>query len=423
MVADQHEKVETLQRIAFDVHVEHPGGRRIHAGDCVVEEDAGLVRRVSFRYTADYLGEPAAFPLDPGQLGLGPGERQFVCQGGVPGVIDDHLPDAWGLKVLATLARDRDARRLNVNSVIDLLTLAQERSHIGGLSLTLPGVRPQYSLGAPVESLHLAERAAVHVDAMVPDPDRDDCGIARLANAGSGVGGARPKALLTNGRQHYIAKFNRLSGDSYNNARVELACLNMARAAGLSVSRGHVVEHVNGREALLLERFDVAEDGARHHLITVNALLKEEGTQRDSGLPFRYDDVADLLRRYSVAIKADLGQLARLALFNRAINNTDDHARNFSFIHRVPGYRLAPAYDLVPSLAIGEYHAAGLGYEPRPPRLSQVSRMGRMFGLSKPWLRQCADQVADAVARWPEFADQAGVAESEADVVCSRFNP
>ena len=410
-------------RARFDVHVELSRGRRIHAGDCVVEEDAGAVRRVGFRYTADYLGEPAAFPLDPRQLGLGPGERQFVCQGGVPGFIDDHLPDAWGRKVLAALAQHRDARRLNVNSAIDLLGLAQGRSHIGSLSLTLPGVRPPYSLGAPVASLHQAERTAVHVDAMVPDPDPDEYGIARLANAGSSVGGARPKALLTDGRQHYIAKFNRLSGDAYNNARVELACLNMARAAGISVSRGHVVEHVNGREAVLLERFDVAEDGGRQHLITVNALLKEETTQRDSGLPLRYDDVADLLRRYSVAIKADLAQLARLAQFNRAINNTDDHARNFSFIHSGSGYRLAPAYDLVPSLAIGEYHVAGLGYEPRPPRPSQVSRAGRMFGLSKPWLRQCAEEVADAVARWPEFAEQAGVAESEADVVFSRFNP
>ena len=407
----------------FDVHVELAGGRRIHAGDCVVEEDAGAVRRVGFRYAGDYLGEPSAFPLDPRQLGLEPSERQFVCQGGVPGFIDDHLPDGWGRKVLAAFAQHRDARRLNVNSAIDLLGLAQGRSHIGALSLTFPGVRPEYSLGAPVESLHQAERTAVHVDAMVPDPDPDEYGIARLANAGSSVGGARPKALLTDGRQHYIAKFNRLSGDPYNNARVELACLNMARAAGLSVSRGHVVGDVNGREALLLERFDVAEDGARHHLITVNALLKEEATQRDSGLPLRYDDVADLLRRYSVAIKADLEQLGRLALFNRAINNTDDHARNFSLIHRGPGYRLAPAYDLVPSLAIGEYHNAGVGYEPGPPRPSQVSRAGRMFGLSKPWLRQCADEIAGAVGRWPEFAEQAGVAESEADTVFSRFNP
>ncbi|MCE2460079.1 MAG: HipA domain-containing protein [Pseudomonadales bacterium] len=34
-----------------------------------------------------------------------------------------------------------------------------------------------------------------------------------------------------------------------------------------------------------------------------------------------------------------------MALFDRAINNTDDHGRNFSLIHRGDGYRLSPAYD------------------------------------------------------------------------------
>ncbi len=80
--------------------------------------------------------------------------------------------------------------------------------------------------------------------------------------------------------------------------------------------------------------------------MTVNALLKEESTARDWGLPFRYDDVAEMLSRYSVDIAADLGQLARQALFNQAINNTDDHSRSFSLIHRGDGYRLSPAYDL-----------------------------------------------------------------------------
>ena len=407
----------------------------IHAADCVVEEEAGFVRRVDFRYTPDYLGQPTAFPLDPRRLPLESGEIRFACQGGVPGFIDDHLPDAWGRKVLTTLALYRDSRRLNVNSVIDLLTLAPGGSRIGALSLTprgqAPGAlsltprgqAPSFTLGAPIAVLEHAERAAVHVDAMVSETDADEFGLVRLADAGSSVGGARPKALLTDSRNHYLAKFNRLTGDQYNNARVELACLNMAQAAGLEVARGRVAEHVNGREVLLLERFDIAPVNHRHHLVTINALLKEEGTQRDCGLPFRYDDIADLLSRHSVAIRADLEQLARLALFNRAINNTDDHSRNFSLIHRGDGYRLSPAYDLVPSLAIGEYHAAGFAYAPNPPRPSEVSSAGRVFGLSKPWLRQCAEEVMNAIERWPEFAEQAGVREAEVEVVASRFNP
>ena len=41
-------------------------------------------------------------------------------------------------------------------------------------------------------------------------------------------------------------------------------------------------------------------------------------------------------------------------LFNRTINNTDDHERNFSFMRTIKSYQLAPAYDLVVSMATGE---------------------------------------------------------------------
>ena len=258
-------------RARFDIHVNSRATGIVHAADCVVEEDAGFVRRVDFRYTPRYLENSGRFPLDPARLPLAPREIRFRCQGGAPGFIDDHLPDAWGRKVLTALA-------------------------------------------------------------------------------------------------HY-------------------------------------------------------RDGHRRHLVSVNALLKETGTQRDSGLPFRYDDIADLLTRHSGAVRIDLEQLARLALFNRAINNTDDHSRNFSLIHDGDCYRLSPAYDLVPSMAAGEYHAASFGYEPNPPRPSQVARAGRMFGLSKPLLRSCADGVLAAVERWLEFAGRAGVMDAEADRIESRFHP
>jgi serine/threonine-protein kinase HipA len=293
-------------------------------------------------------------------------------------------------------------------------------SRIGALSFTPAGGEPHFDPGAPIAMLVEAERAAVRIDAL----DRpDEFGLARLAEAGSSVGGARPKALVTDGDTHYLAKFNRLSGDPYNNARVELACLEMAGAAGLDVARGRVVEGVNDRDVLLLERFDIAADGHRHHLVTANSLLKEESTERDSGLPFRYDDVAEMLSRYSDAIEPDLRQLARLALFNRAINNTDDHSRNFSLIHRGDGYRLSPAYDLVPNLAVGEYHTAGFGYGTRPPSPSEVPRLGKVFGLSKPWMRTCAEEVLNALAGWPAFAERAGVDEAESERIGARLNP
>jgi serine/threonine-protein kinase HipA len=231
------------------------------------------------------------------------------------------------------------------------------------------------------------------------------------------------KALLYDQVGQYIAKFNRKNQDVYNNARVELACLNMARAAGLNVGQGRVIDGINDREVLLLERFDIAADGSRHHLITVNGLLKEPLSQRDIGNVFRYDDICTLLRQYSVTIEHDLQQLLRVMIFNRAINNTDDHERNFSFIHRNDGYQLAPAYDLVPSLAAGEYHAAGFAYQPYPPTPSEAIKLGKIFGLSKRCVANVAEQVMDVLSSWRSFAEDAGVHEKDSAAVqrCIRF--
>lgn len=71
-------------------------------------------------------------------------------------------------------------------------------------------------------------------------------------------------------------------------------------------------------------------------------------------------------------------------LFNRTINNTDDHERNFSFMRTVKSYQLAPAYDLVPSMATGEYHAAGFASQSYPPTVSEAEKMDAVNLSAKP---------------------------------------
>ena len=416
-------QVRQAARSRYDIYINTPDTGCIHAADCIVEEVSGTVEQVAFRYREEYLDHACAFPIDPGRPPHGAAETVLPCRGGVPAFIDDYLPDAWGRTVLATLAFYGHGARHNANSVIDTLPLLGG-SRVGALSFGPAGQTPKYDRGHPLADLAKGEAAATRLDSTDwHRVDLDEATLLHLAHAGSGVGGARPKMLVSDTAHDWLAKFNRRSGrDGYNNARVELACTRMARAAGLSVADGRVLAGINGRDVLLLERFDVAPGGRRYHLITANGLLKERGSERDSGLPFSYDDVADLVCRHSVCVAADLEQLFCLALFNRAINNTDDHARNFSFIHRGDGYRLAPAYDLVPNLAAGEYHAAAFGYLPYPPRPSEANRLGKVFGLSKPQVRRLAEQVTAALARWPEFADAAGVAAAELDLIAGCLN-
>ena len=98
-------------------------------------------------------------------------------------------------------------------------------------------------------------------------------------------------------------------------------------------------------------------------------------------------------------------------LFNRAINNTDDHERNFSFMYSAKGYQLAPAYDLVASMTIGEHHAAGFADQPYPPTASAAEKMGRIFGLPKDTVSAAAQQVREAIEQWASYAEQTGVGE------------
>ena len=411
-----------MTRQRYDLYLNTPALGMAHAADVVLVEEGSALQQVGFRYRPEYLSNSCAFAIDPVQLPLNEGEVRLACRGGAPAFIDDYLPDAWGRKVLAKLALYRDRRELNANSVIDTLAMFGS-SRIGAISLVTQGETPQFDNGHELAVLARAEQAAQQIDSVDFDTvDIDEMSLLYLANAGTGVGGARPKALLFDEQGCYLAKFNRRSQDEYNNARVELACLQMAQAAGLIMHDGRIVQGINGREVLLLDRFDIAEDG-RHHLITANGLLKEPASQQDPGRTFRYDDVCELLCKYSTTIEQDLKQLLRLMLFNRAINNTDDHERNFSLIHRGDGFRLSPAYDLVPSLVTGAYHAAGFGLKPYPPRPSEARSLGKLFGLPKPVVASIAEEVRTAVQAWPRFAEQAGVEDQEAAKLSRCFHP
>ena len=388
----------------------------IKAAETVLLESSGQLTKMGFRYTEAYREYPHAFALDPVQLPLTSNEVEFHCAGGMPGILDDYLPDAWGRKVLATLSFYRDQRKLDRHSAIDMLSQLSN-SRIGALQWTKVGEEPDYAMGCDIQFIESAEIAAQSVDNPESLSDHiDEVSLLYLANAGTGVGGARPKALVYENDTPYLAKFNRRSLDPYNNAKIELACLHMAREAGLHVCQAKIRSGINDREVLLLERFDVVKnnnDYTRRHLITINSLLKNHETQRDRGGVFRYDDIADIVRMHSINIEEDLTQLLRMMLFNRAINNTDDHERNFSLIHDGEGYCMAPAYDIVPSLITGAYPVAGYQYSPTAPKPSEVAIKGKVFGLPKTVVKLIADEVINSVEQWQNWAQQYDVSDED----------
>ncbi len=401
----------------YDLYIQTPATGQIKAAQAVLLESSGQLIQMAFRYTEEYRNHTHAFALDPVQLPLSGKEINLHCAGGIPGILDDYLPDDWGRKVLAQLAFYRDKHVLHQHSAIDTLS-QMSNSRIGALQWVLFGETPTYEIGCDIKHLLAAETAAQSVDEPESYTENlDEMSLLFLANSGTGVGGARPKTLIQENNRAYLAKFNRLTKDTYNNAKIELACLQMAKNAGLNVLSGYVRSGVNGRDVVLLDRFDVTmkdnKPSSRRHLITINALLKIAETQRDKGGVFRYDEIANIVRLFSIDIETDLTQLLRIMLYNRAINNTDNHERNFSLICEGDGYRLAPGYDMVPSLTTGAYPVAGYQLNPWAPRPSEVSSHGKIFGLPKTVVKRIADEVIAAVQQWPQWAQNNDVSEKD----------
>lgn len=374
-------------------------------------EKSGVLQRFQFRYLPDYLNHPHAFSLDPVSLPLTSADIHLSCNaGGMPALLDDYLPDTWGKRVLARLALFKNKLRLREQSALDILPMIGN-SRIGAIQWVADGDDPIFELGADVTRIADAEKTAQAIDSgEFQSETSDEFSLTYLANAGTGVGGARPKALIEEKGIGYLAKFNSFTKDAYNNARVELACLKMAKGAGVFVTDAKVISGINDREVLLIERFDV-DQSHRKHLITVNGLLKDPSNQCDRGGAFFYDDVARLIRKYSYRPEQDLEQLLRIMFFNAVIHNTDDHERNFSFMHDGSGYCLAPAYDMVPSLAIGQYHIAGYHYSPYP--LFPSNAKGKVFGLSSAKVTQIAEEMIETTLKWQTYAELAGVSEQD----------
>ena len=401
----------------FDIYLNTDRFGTVHAADLCVLEDHLSYLQCEITYTGDYLDLDTAFALDPVALPLTSRSGLFDG-GGIPALVDDYLPDEWARRVLTYVAYYRDHRKYRYNGTSDILLMIGP-ARIGALSIVPQGLPPVFDGGPDLAQLSLIEGAAHQLEPGLLDYRTPSALELRyLSRASTGVGGARPKALLHDENGHYLAKFN-AGRDPFNNARVELACLRMAQASGIVIEDGKVVPSGNGpgRDVLLVSRFDITPSGDRRHIIYVNGLLKEQRSQKDFGGVFRYDEINRLIERISVDVDADRVQLLRRMLFNRAINNTDDHARNFSFIHTSEGYRMAPAYDLVPSLQLAGYHEAGCGENPNPPRPTEARKLGSLLSLPASRVSQVADEVISAVERWRELFEEAGVHEEDVEKV------
>ena len=125
-----------------------------------------------------------------------------------------------------------------------------------------------------------------------------------------------------------------------------------------------------------------------------------------------YPLLADELRRWSVTSKDDRRELFLRMVFNALVTNNDDHPRNHALLQTMGGWRLSPAYDILPVPLVSQERrdlALEVGRFGRAASLYNILSQCDVFGLTKEGARALIDGMLDVVRGWREFFVKRGV--------------
>jgi serine/threonine-protein kinase HipA len=371
-----------------------------------------------FRYGDRYLQRPDAVALDPFRLPLARTVFEFTQLKGIPGAVRDASPDAWGRRVIEhTLQRSA----ADLQEIDYLLHGPQDGAGClsFGLKVDPPAPRRTYNRTHQLAELIAATQA-------IEDGRPVAAHLLEQLDPGTSMGGARPKATIEDAQSLWLGKFP-ARDDRFNLQRVEFATLDLARRCGLNVAQARL-QAVGASDVLMVQRFDrehTNQGYLRFGLVSGLTVLDCGDSHLDRGR-WSYPLLADNLRRWSDKPEADCTELFRRMVFNAAVTNNDDHPRNHALLHRQKGWRLSPAYDLVPSPVVSLERrdlALSIGDHGRTASIyNLISQAGR-FGLSVADARAEINRLVDVVRHWRESFFACGVSAKDIDHVAPAFLP
>lgn len=377
-----------------------PEGGIAEAGELAASStDAQGHFKAEFEYSQEWLENRTGFDIDPASLPRGARGARYAAEGFVPplGVFLDALPDAWGRRIL----RLRSAVGADRSDPALLGTMGA--GGLGALAFAVPAKPPVAPPASPTEALReLLEAADALERGDLPDTHR----FRRLLE-GPTPGGARPKALVHDESSEWIAKFPSRDDGPHDIVGLEATCMSLAHSARIQVPKTRIVK-VGPRRALLVERFDITPPGGRRHMVSLRLLCKESPGRQ----AIAYGELADAVRRYSAHPAEDLARLFRQMTFNAAIGNVDDHSRNFAMVRDVPGWRLSPAFDLLPDHTGRREHALAFLHGYTCPTRADLLTVARRWDVDS--AAGAIDEVAAAASGFRQLAARLDVGGGEA---------
>ncbi len=359
---------------------------------------------------------------------------------GLPGLLADSLPDKFGNNLIdAWLARQgRDGSRF---SPVERLCYMGKRS-MGALEFS-PSLIEKSDKSLPIEISALVEltqelmRRHTHLNVAINNHTEKENADALLdiLRVGTSAGGARPKAVIAMNEQghvvsgqttapagysYWVLKFDGVTdmelGETKDYGRIEYAYSLMAKAAGITMTECRLLEE-NGRAHFMTKRFDRVK-GKKIHMQSLSGIAHYDFNMAGA---YSYEQAFAVMRKLRLS-KADAIQQYRRMVFNVIARNQDDHTRNISFLMTADGnWALSPAYDVIyshnPKGVWTSQHQMTLAGKRDHFTLRDLLEVGQSISLSK--AESIIDEIKSVVAKWPDFAHEAGVQIKHANEIAN----
>ena len=340
---------------------------------------------------------------------------------GLPGLLADALPDAYGKALLdrwlATIGR-------TFANPVERLCYQGKRS-MGALEFE------------PAQDTFLEKETKIEIDSLVEiarealnqkakldtnlSQDRKEA-LMNIIKVGTSAGGQRAKAVIAfnektqevrsgqidapEGFEHWLLKLdgvtNQELGDPKFYGLVEYAYYLMAKDAGIDMMPCRILRE-NGRSHFMTKRFDRIGGKEKLHMQTLCGIAHYDYKMLRA---YSYEQAFQVMRQMRLPyIQAE--EMFRRMVFNVVARNQDDHTKNISFLMDKNGvWRLSPAYDVSwsynPEGQWTSQHQMSINNKWTDITMDDLLAVASAMNIKKP--HEIVEKVIDVVAHWPDYA-------------------
>ena len=355
---------------------------------------------------------------------------------GLPGLLADALPDAYGKVLLdrwlATIGR-------SFANPVERLCYQGKRS-MGALEFE------------PAQDTFLEKDTRIEIDSLVEvarealnqkskldtnlSQDRKEA-LINIIKVGTSAGGQRAKAVIAynektqevrsgqidapEGFEHWLLKLdgvtNQELGDPKFYGLIEYAYYLMAKDAGIEMMPCRILPE-NGRSHFMTKRFDRVGGKEKLHMQTLCGIAHYDYKMLRA---YSYEQAFLVMRQLRLPyFQAE--EMFRRMVFNVVARNQDDHTKNISFLMDKTGkWRLSPAYDVSwsynPEGKWTSQHQMSINNKWSNFTMDDLLTVASSMNIKSP--REIIEKTIDVVAHWPVYAASLGIPKDTIEVINS----